>query len=461
MLWFLSVDKISSSMAGNWLQIKACQLRRSSTQLAGFLLLMMVVVAVSQLWFGAWALNVAGVFAWLAMLLLFSRLQKIQAVQSVLLIAVGLLCALWAGARGVELDLYKILSSNTALVALLAGVSFLRLVTLPASEMDGQALPQGRGAFLKTLIGTHLFSTVINLSALLLVADRLQHQGRLKRETAISLTRAFTAAAFWSPFFAAMGVALTYAPGASLGTLVLQGIPLAMFALWYTYRDVKNRADMTFFQGYPIHFSSLWIPSVLLLIVLTIHEFRPNYSVILVVAALSLLLPLVMALISSLLLSRNSAGGAAFSDFTRHSLHELPKMSAELSLFLSAGVLAAGLNSLVLSYQDALSLSAFSYPLAVDLLILMVLLAVVGIHPVISITIAGTLLAPLDANANIVGLLFLSAWAIGVSVAPLSGMNLALMGRYSLKSRQVFSWHWQYALVMLSVCSVYLWVLMQ
>lgn len=422
-----------------------------SQALAGVLLLAMTLLAVARLVIPGLPAALAGVLAWLAMLLLLPRLQRASLLQAGALLAVGLACAGWAAGQGVEPDWAGFLDANLGLLALLAGVSFLRLVTLPVAGAE-EALPRGIHALWRTLLGTHLFAAVINLSALLITGDRLAERGRLSRPTTVLLTRAFTTAAFWSPFFAAMGVALTYAPGASLGALVAQGLPLAVLALLYTLWEVRRLcgAKVASQPGYPIHFGALWIPAALVAGVLLVHRLWPAMSVILVVSGLALSL--------TVLVSLWRAPGQAYSRLRRHTLDELPRMAGELTLFLAAGALSAGLNSLFQALGTDLPMIEINVPALVGLLAAMVLLAVIGVHPVISIAAVGTWLAPLHADPNLLGTLFLCVWAIGVTLSPLSGVSLALIGRYALSARQILRWHGRYALVMWLAASLALWL---
>jgi hypothetical protein len=384
----------------------------------------------------------SGVMAWLALLFLLPCLALVQRIQASILFIVGVISLAWAWSRGVPPDMLTLINSNNSLLTLLAGVSFLRLVTLPAAGQD-DALPRGRGAFIRTLAGTHLFSSVINLSALLIVADRLARKHRLQRNTAVPLARAFSAAAFWSPFFAAMGVALTYAPGASLPVLVLQGLPLACIALVYTFFEClwTDRDRLQHYAGYPLHFSALWIPGVLVIGVVAVHRLHPEISVLLIVASLSLLLTVLVSLL------RNPR--EAMPSLRLHTLTGLPAMSGELALFLSAGILSAGLSGLFRSFDGLLPIAVFNFPVAASSLLAMVALSIAGIHPVISIAILGAWLAPLHPDPDLLGTVFLCSWAIGVVAAPLSGMNLALHGRYGVRGKSVIRWHYRYVLVML------------
>jgi len=418
----------------------------------------MLILAVLRLWFPVIPLWLVGLFAWSAMLLLIPQLKRVVVIPASILFILGMCCVIWANQRGITPDWQGLLSRNSSLLALLAGVSFLRLVTMPASDEAEDTLPRGEGAFLRTVLGTHLFSAVINLSILLIVADRLQRNQTLSRDSALPITRAFTAAAFWSPFFAAMGVALSYAPGASLVTLVLWGLPLAGMGLIYTLWEVRRTSDIEQFRGYPINFSLLWIPSVLVIVVLWMHQFKPEYPIIVIVAGAAILLTVLILLFKSIIFGKNISKASPLKSLSHHAFHELPKMSGELTLFLTAGVLAVGLSSLLQTFEGELLINVLSFPIAVSLLLSMVGLAILGIHPIISIAIVGTLLESVQVDSNLLGMIFLSTWAIGILVSPLSGMNLALMGRYSLQAKEILSWHWRYTLFMLALVSLLLWV---
>ena len=396
----------------------------------------------------------AGVCAWLAMLILLPKLTNVQRIQSAILISAGLLCLFWGNARGGELHLSETLSKNNTLLVLLAGVSYLKLITQPLSDTK-RALPKGGRAFISTLLGTHFFSSVINLSALLIVSDRLAKNHRLNRATAVPLMRAFSSAAFWSPFFAAMGVALIYAPGASLTALMIQGIPLVAFALFYTTVEfyLKNKEEVDNYQGYPIVSSALWLPCLLVAGVIAIHEVMPDISTLLIVASLSLGLTVLVTIIWQ---KKNS-----FNLLMQYTLNDLPKMHSELSLFLSAGVLAVGLSVLLNTFSGEMPLLDFTFLLAAGLLLMIVVLAIMGVHPVISIATMGVWLEPMQTNPDILGTVFLSGWAIGVVAAPLSGLNLVLHSRYGVSAKNVFHWHYRYVISMLLVTMTLLWVYMK
>jgi len=382
----------------------------------------------------------AGLLGWTAALLLSHRLGRRQRIQGGCLIGLGVAGIAWGALHDVPLDITRILAGNQGLVSLLAAVSFLRLVTRPEAAQRDAPPPRGRKALWRTLIGVHLFGAVINLSTVVILGDRMTTRGRLGKRRALALSRGFAAGAFWSPFFSAMAAALTYAPGAQLGIVVLAGWPMAAISLWLTARDLDpgNPGGGAPFIGYPMRFSALWIPGLLVAIVLALHALVPGWSIL---AIITLSAPLLTV---GILLARQRRG--AWPPLRDHVGRGLASTVNELALFLAAGVLAAGLISLTGQLGDWLPFTRFGPPQAGLLLLVMVGLATLGVHPIITIAACGVWLAPLHPNPNLLAITLLMAWGIGVPANPLSGLHLMMQGRYGIDGYAFLRWNASYVL---------------
>ncbi|MDJ0738381.1 MAG: hypothetical protein QNJ91_01610 [Gammaproteobacteria bacterium] len=414
---------------------------RGVAALAGWLLLAAIVLSVAHgggSGLPAWP---AGAAFWLAGLALAARVRGLQRLQTLLMLAVGAAGLVFAAAHGGTAQLGKALTTNQALLAMLAAVSFLRLISLPEAAA-GEPDPHGPRALWRTLLGVHLFGSVINLSAVMILGDRQSRQAPLTPLQATVLSRGFSLAALWSPFFAAMGVALSNAPGAQLPVLSLVGLPLAALGLATSAWSLRRHAAVGDYVGYPMHFAALWIPGLLALLVLAAHAVWHALPILTLIAGLSLALTL------AVLAARH--GAAAPGRLRAHVADGLPGMSGELALFLAAGVLAAGIASAVASVGLAIDLDGFDAAAASVLLLSMVALAVAGVHPVISIATAHGLLAPLAPDPNLLGITYLMTWAAGVAWSPLSGMHLAIQGRFGIDPRGFLRWNAGFTLLMLA-----------
>ena len=265
-------------------------------------------------------------------------------------------------------------------------------------------------------------------------------RGRLGKRRALALSRGFAAAAFWSPFFSAMAAALTYAPGARPATVVLAGLPMAAVSLWLTAREIdpENPKLGAPFVGYPMRFGALWIPGLLVAIVLTVHALVPRWSILAIIA---LSAPLLTAGI--LLAQRGREAWAPLGDHIRHGLAGTVN---ELALFLSAGVLAAGLTGMTRQLDGWLPFERFGPSQASVLLVVMIGLAALGVHPVITIAACGVWLAPLHPEPNLLAITLLMAWGIGVPANPLSGLHLIMQGRYRIDGYAFLRWNAGYVL---------------
>ena len=414
--------------------------RNRLTQVAGWLLLAMVLLSVAhglgagipRLW--------AGLAAWTAGLMLFSRVAPMLRLQVVAMGLLGLVGMTWSWQAGGDPRLEAAVSGNQSLLAMLAAVSFLRLVAQPEAATD-ESLPHGRRALWRTLFGVHLFGAVINLSAITIVGDRLSARRALTSLQALSMSRGFTKAAHWSPFFAAMAVALTNAPGAQLTLLASIGLPLALAALLIGGWLLNRQPAITGYAGYPMHFGALWMPSLLALAVMLLHHRLPGLPILTLISLLS------VAFSVALVLLRDAGRGAR--KLAAHVAQVLPRMAGELSLFLAAAVLAAGIGALVEALELTPGITQFGAWQASLLLLIMIGLATIGIHPVISIASAGSLLAPLHPDPNLLAMTFLMSWALGVSSSPFSAIHLALQGRYGVSAYALARRNIGFVLVML------------
>ena len=381
------------------------------------------------------------ILAWLTPILMWRSLGRSALRQALLLFFAGLLAILFSASQGVFLGLKQIFTANLPLLAMFVAVSLLSLTN---RAIEDPALPKGKSAVVTTAIGTHLLGAVINLSVLFVFGDRLQKGGTLSREQMIILARSFCAAAWWSPFFIATGVALTYAPQMSWKETLIPGGIMTVVAISYSIVEVCFFRKAAF-SGYPIKTESLTVPVFLAAIVICVHHFRHDISILLLICVIS---PL-----GAFVFMKGRPRLATLSDFIEH---RMASVNSQFALFLAAGVFSTGIKSITHVYPALFSLegTAFTPLLFAIVLAVMVIIGIIGVHPIVSIAIVSPLLLPLNPNPSQLGFLFLSSWAVSTGSSPLSGVGLALVSRFQASPREILQNNWHYAVVMWAVASM-------
>jgi len=391
-------------------------------------------------------LIVSGLFAWISLGIFFRVLanKKIVAI----LFGLSVIIFLFSLLSGYEIDYFRMFTVNQYLLSLLIGVGFLRLITIPKSEL--KELPKGKSAWFKSYVSVHLFSSVINLSALILVADRLNKQASLSKTQIILLTRAFATDAYWSPFFVSFGAAMSYLPNLNHTVIFINGILLSFIAFVVTYFESKkgNFLDINNFSGYPLNVNSLIVPFILAVNILFVKYFFSELNTVVLISLFSfgfvlLVLPFKQGFIKS------------FFTLKKHVYEELPKMKSELSLFIVAGMFGYLLSVLLKGQGVDISFLGFDWIYASVLLAIFILLGLVGIHPLISIAILGDFL--LDVDHTLFAVMFLMAWSITIASSVFSGLNLTISARYNIEAKEIFELNIFYVIKMyfVGVISLY------
>lgn len=419
-------------------------------RIAGWLLFSGLVLTVSNQFMNLSPIWLEGSLVWSAGIILFFKLAKKQRLTISLIGLFALLSWFVAWQTGDASQLLGALTMNQSMIVMLMGVQFLQLVAMPDSEIN-EPLPMGKKAFVRTYWGLHLFGSVINMSAVILVADRLATVNLLTKHQQVLLTRSFTSAASWSPFFAAFAAAMVFAPNASLAVVIFTGLGLACAAFLITYADVitKGEAVIDKFVGYPMRFQALWLPAILALMVMVFHELLPEFKVILLIALLAVL-------ISGAVLFFRVGLIVSSKQMLRQVTVELPSMKNEISLFLIAGVFGAGLAAVLDNLSINVPFVEFNGVVASMTMLGMFILALFGVHPIVSIAVIGHWISTTEPNQTLLAMTFLMSWALCVSTSPISGINLALHGRYGVSGREIFSWNLPYAIKMYSIACVVL-----
>jgi hypothetical protein len=419
------------------------------TKLAGICLFIMSLFSIATSVSTAISPLATAFFAWLALALLITQLPRMMLIQTTMMLAIGIVCIFTSSPSVSELPILKIFSANNKLLAVITAVSFLKLIA-QSGATDNESLPMGRTALLKTIWGLQLFSSVITLSAMMIFGGRIEKEATISRLHGIMFSRTFICGCFWSPFYVSISTALVYAPGSELLVIALAGIPVALFGLIFTSWQFAHDKDIESTVGFPVHANALMIPVTLSVLVIASHLLLPDFPVLSLIAILSLLMTMIILLYQK--------RKEALTIYKNHIKTDLPKMVRELSLFLAAGVMSTGITVLVNSSAISLSVPEFT-PLVGSIFILVAIFAsILGVHPIITISVIGSLLSTTNFNPNLLGVCMMMMWGLGIVISPLSAVNLTIQGRFGISSFSFLRWNATFVASMLLFCTALLYL---
>lgn len=394
-----------------------------SQQLRGYCLALGALLSVLALAFPDLYV-IAGGLLWSFAISSFGLLARRSLIQSMILISVGIAGLSYSLFKGAPTPFLELINSNTELLAMLAAVSFLSLIATPSKLSKQRLPPTGRKGLISTLASGHFFSAIINISALLIIAEKLSHRRTINKRTASLLTINFSVCALWSPFFAAMAYTLSLVPNMHMLTVMSVGAPMGLISLamlYWLHQEPESKLT-----GYPLKGRNLVLPSLLAAAVIVAHEIWPTIAITQIIAISAPLMVLTVLLYEG-----------RTNQLHPHICGRLANMHNETVLFLAAGVFAIGLGALFKVMPPWLPFNHYG-PLEACLTLGFCLLAArLGVHAIMIMAVIAPLLLTLKPDPNLLAMTFLSAWGLGSAINPVSGTLLAMQGNYQIKGSHI------------------------
>lgn len=298
-------------------------------------------------------------------------------------------------------------------------------------ELTKKARPYRLGYILTASMGS-----LLNLGSMPLV-HRISEESFSKYEEkrfGMTLLRGFGFCMLWSPYFVNVGLVLVLYDLSwqeiGIYSLFLAFVYTIVTAMFFPFLSFKDDRDHTLIQNETridretrrllwafaayviiLLFSSFYLDSVLEINMLT------------VVSILALILPLAWSVAAKVTKEFLRAGAG-------HIKGSFVKLHNELTIFITAGFIGVALSeteigevlSEALLYMSQGIVPVFSFLLVGTA----ILLAFIGIHPVIIVIGLGSSLSPesFGVEASYMGLLMLAAWTLSTQLSPFSGSVL-------------------------------------
>ncbi|PIE25090.1 MAG: hypothetical protein CSA60_01930 [Neptuniibacter caesariensis] len=412
------------------------------SSISGPILFAMWALALGDYFVSADLATAATILAWTFVAI---ELPRLKAKQRPLILALGLVgagCSVLAWSFGSQTTAVELLDEHLKLAMLLTAISFIGLAMKPQASQTSKGLK----SYLSTFLGMHFFSSVANFSALPVVGDQLQRKGEIDRLSQSILARGFSLSVLWSPFLSITPLVLEQVPGAYVGNIYPYSIPLAVTGLMLTILESRFRYQSRFanYQGYPMKLSTLHLPILLISSVLLLTWLYPGTSTVILVSIVAVFIPL--GIVSARSGIRTGGETLKLQIFER-----ISESRTEISLFLCAGLLAAGVKACIELGLISLPFTETNAMVGSFSLITIVVIASLGINQLAVVAIMAGLLADVTTTPTIMAVAYIYATALSMSTSVFSGTNMILRARYNCRSRAILRNQLPFTLLMLAI----------
>lgn len=370
-------------------------------------------------------------------------------------------------------DMLKALGQNDGLVAL---YTFIPIMSMPFFYEDYQSELGNIAKYYMTsilpflvfiLFSAHFLALVIYMGCFVILYDLFAKRAKEYNSQVLfrmALIQGYVAAGFWGPSWASPSIItstlkITWLELVPFGVIFsFLSLAVTSILLWYTITKNPEQyppltPDKSVIINWPRVRTLLLLAFILVLLIL-VANYKTGWSMYVIVPLISF----PFAIGSGLMQNKMDKFKTDITTYYKEKIH---RGKSEICLFIVAGFLGTALEyskvgSLVI---NILPESIFAYPvlIAMMLITIIVLLAIVGVHPVVVGPSLALAVAPESIGLNTItfALVLLSGWVFGLSVSPVSA-GIMIMAGFEQKS----PWEvgpltgWKYVAAMIIVASI-------
>ncbi|MBG9657906.1 hypothetical protein [Cytobacillus firmus] len=320
---------------------------------------------------------------------------------------------------------------------------------------------------------THILGVVLNIGSVSIV-NQLTAASNIKspRLVANAINRGFVTTIFWSPYFSAMALVLSQLP-IKWTSIVMYSIGLAIIGMLVSLlldrkqinasKPVEAKTvtewDEAQYTNARKKVTELFTYLIVITAAVLLLEFLTGYSIVLMICFVSLLFPLFWCVFSK-------KGTHYMHEFKNHMYIGIPRMKKEIVLFLIAGFFSgafihADLSNRLVSFIQTV-FGSFHLGTSFFLASIVFMTALIGIHPIVVVTIYVTSLTPelIGLSPEYFAILLLASWGITNTVAPATAVNNLLANLLKVDLIELsIRWNIKYVIIMLIIIPFYLEIL--
>ncbi|WP_096200587.1 hypothetical protein [Bacillus sp. FJAT-45350] len=332
-------------------------------------------------------------------------------------------------------------------------------------EQRGSQHPYRLSYFLTASIGV-----LLNYGSMAIVKRISEESFTAYRDKQLTLNimRAFGFCMLWSPYFVNVGLILVLFDlswfdigryGFFLGAIYLVVSWLLFRRISFSddpiVENVKQKESSTKQQSLLPFFTF----SVVLICLSFLLDYFLAVNMLTVVSLLALVLPFIWAMITKVIRSY-------IHDVADQVQHSFIRLKNELAVFISAGFFGMALSqteigSIISSILFQASFGSI-YLLSIFIVVLSILLAQIGIHPVIIVIGIGSALSPVKfgVSPEYMALILLVAWTTATQMSPFSGQVLMASRLMNQSPTALIKQNYSFALLLAGLLTTVIYLLL-
>ncbi len=342
--------------------------------------------------------------------------------------------------------------------ALFAAGAFLREAAERSAMIrrSGQHIIEQPGSrrYLAVNLGANILGLIMSFGSAQLLGAMIRGGRKAavtapEREALIAVHRGFGTSPSWSPISVGLAIGLTYAPGASV-TTVLTVATITVLAItglgWLLQRGGAAGGETTTDESWSVHMPLLALLSAILAILVVGVQL---FDIRLIQAVILLLPPIAMVWLAVQNRSRDPILGLRRTGRAcRHMIADsFPSYRMEVTILASAGLAGNLVASALPTETIAAWVAASPLPGALMPALIVAFMALGGqlaLNPIITATLIGAIMpgpAAVGAEPSMVALAYMVGWTACVSSSPYSLTTLIVAGIADVDGRTVaFRW---------------------